>query len=214
MQSRRLPNSQRAVDALKNSSAPVRKILSKKYVLASMSPRRSRLLEMIGLDFRVMGSGVNEIDDSHHPAATVKTNALAKSREVAFNCSKEIVIGADTIVVLTGKTLNKPRDLKQAKEYLRMLSGKTHNVYTGVNVINLGNGKEKFGYEKTSVKFRELSADEINYYVNNYSPLDKAGAYGIQDDFGCLFIEKITGDYYNIVGLPLVKLYECIKSVI
>lgn len=169
---------------------------------------------MIGLDFQVTGSGVREIDDSHHPVATVKTNALAKSRAVAFNCRREIVIGADTIVVLSGRTLNKPRDLKQAREYLGMLSGKTHHVYTGVNVINPGNGKEQFGFEKTAVKFRELSADEINYYVKNYSPLDKAGAYGIQDDFGCLFIEKITGDYYNIVGLPLVKLYECIKSVI
>lgn len=190
------------------------KILKAKYVLASVSPRRIHLLDMLGLNFVSMGSGVEEIDKASNPVMTVKRNALAKSREVAFSFEEEIVIGADTIVVLGKHTLNKPANLKQAREFLRKLSGRKHNVYTGVNVINTMNGKEIFGYEKTSVEFRKLTDDEIHYYVSKYKPLDKAGAYGIQDDFGCLFIRRIEGDYYNIVGLPLVKLYECIKAVI
>lgn len=197
----------------KRKSAGIKNILKKNYILASVSPRRIRLLEMIGLNFISVGSGVEEIDSASNPVLTVKRNALTKSREVAFNFHKEIVIGADTIVVLGKHTLNKPANLKQAKEYLRKLSGKKHFVYTGVNVINTFNGNEVFGYEKTVVQFRNLSDDEIDFYVNKFRPLDKAGAYGIQDDFGCLFISKIEGDYYNIVGLPLVKLYECIKAV-
>lgn len=168
---------------------------------------------MIGLNFISIGSGVEEIDSASNPVLTVKRNALAKSREVAFKFQNEIVIGADTIVVLGKHTLNKPANLKQAREYLRRLSGKKHIVYTGVNVINTKNGNEVFGYEKTVVQFRDLTDDEIDFYVKKFRPLDKAGAYGIQDDFGCLFISRIEGDYYNIVGLPLVKLYECIKAV-
>lgn len=171
------------------------------------------MLEMIGLNFISVGSGVEEIDSASNPVLTVKRNALAKSREVAFQFRDEIVIGADTIVVIEKHTLNKPANLKQAKEYLRKLSGRKHFVYTGVNVINTKNGEEVFGYEKTVVQFRHLTDDEINFYVKKFRPLDKAGAYGIQDDFGCLFISRIEGDYYNIVGLPLVKLYECIKAV-
>ncbi len=197
----------------KRKSAGIKSILKKNYVLASVSPRRIRLLEMIGLNFISVGSGVEEIDSASNPVLTVKRNALAKSREVAFKFQKEIVIGADTIVVLGKHTLNKPANLKQAKDYLRRLSGKKHTVYTGVNVINTSNGNEVFGYEKTVVQFRDLTNDEIDFYVKKFRPLDKAGAYGIQDDFGCLFISRIEGDYYNIVGLPLVKLYECIKAV-
>ena len=197
----------------KPKSAGIRSILRKNYVLASVSPRRIQLLEMLGLNFISIGSGVEEIDSASNPVLTVKRNALAKSREVAFKFQKEIVIGADTIVVLGKHTLNKPANLKQAREYLRRLSGKKHIVYTGVNVINTKNGNEVFGYEKTVVQFRDLTDDEIDFYVKKFRPLDKAGAYGIQDDFGCLFISRIEGDYYNIVGLPLVKLYECIKAV-
>jgi septum formation protein len=199
--------------AIRQQSAGIRSILGKNYVLASVSPRRIQLLEMIGLNFISIGSGVEEIDSASNPVLTVKRNALAKSREVAFKFQNEIVIGADTIVVLGKHTLNKPANLKQAREYLRRLSGKKHIVYTGVNVINTKNGNEVFGYEKTVVQFRDLTDDEIDFYVKKFRPLDKAGAYGIQDDFGCLFINRIEGDYYNIVGLPLVKLYECIKAV-
>lgn len=169
---------------------------------------------MLGLKFRTIGSGVAETGDAGHPIKTVRQNSESKSREVASGKKGPIIIGADTIVVLGKSILNKPEDQKMAAEFLRRLSGNKHTVYTGVNVINTKNGKESFGYEKTTVKFRDLTEDEISHYVKNHKPLDKAGAYGIQDDFGCLFIRSIKGDYYNIVGLPLVRLYECIKNVI
>jgi septum formation protein len=141
---------------------------------------------------------------------SVMINAQKKSRAVAKKYKDRIIIGADTVVYLNKKILNKPKDLKEAKKYLKMLSGKKHVVYTGVNVINNVTEKEEYGYEKTVVEFKKLSNEEVNYYVEKFKPLDKAGAYGIQDDFGCLFINKIKGDYYNVVGLPLVKLYKLI----
>ncbi|MBS1517390.1 MAG: septum formation protein Maf [Bacteroidetes bacterium] len=190
-------------------------MLKKQYILASASPRRAQLLRQIGLKFVSIASNSDELEHpDNDPIHSVKHNSLLKSRKVAFMFSKEIVIGADTIVVIGKRIMNKPADTGEAKKFLRLLSGKVHTVYTGVNVINTLNGKEHFAYEKTDVHFRKLAADEIDYYVKKFRPLDKAGAYGIQDDFGCLFIKRIEGDYYNIVGLPLVKLYESIKKVI
>ncbi len=139
---------------------------------------------------------------------------LIEIRAVIPHHDKKIIISADTIVVLGKRILNKPRSLNEAVRFLESLSGRTHIVYTGINVINLLTGIEKFGYEKTAVEFRKLSREEIKFYVRKYKPLDKAGAYGIQDDFGCLFIKRIKGDYYNVVGLPLVKLYELIQETI
>lgn len=189
-------------------------ILGQKYILASKSPRRKKLLKQIGLNAVSVDSGALELElRDHNPVHLVRHNSVLKSGTVAGKYKKEIVIGADTIVLLGKEILNKPKDMKQAKEYLKALSGNRHYVYTGINVINTTNGNEKFAYEKTSVYFRKLHKDEIDYYVHKFRPLDKAGAYGIQDDFGCLFIEKIKGDYYNIVGLPLVKLYETIQKV-
>lgn len=193
----------------------IKKILSRKYILASASARRRNLLKQVGLDFEVKESGANEIElRNFHPLKMVKLNSQNKSRIVAENYNNEIVIGADTIVVLKKEILNKPEDEKEAIKFLTMLSNNKHTVYTGVNVIDTKKGKEIFGYEKTAVKFRELSLEEIKYYVRNHKPFDKAGSYGIQDDFGCLFIEKITGDYYNVVGLPLVKLFISLQKLI
>ena len=190
-------------------------IFKQKYILASKSPRRAALLKQIGLKSVSVDSNVTELEEkNYNPIQLIKHNSLLKSRNVALNYSKEIIIGADTIVLLGKEILNKPKDNKQAVKYLKALSNCKHYVYTGINIINTKNGKEIFDYERTTVHFRKLNDDEINYYVKNYKPLDKAGAYGIQDDFGCLFIEKIVGDYYNIVGLPLYKLYETIKIII
>lgn len=191
------------------------RVFKQKYILASKSPRRIKLLKQIGFKFVSVDSRTDELEVSNHnPVLLVKHNSQAKSEKVALKYEKEIVIGADTIVVLNKEILHKPKDSKQAVSFLKALSNNKHFVYTGINVINTGNGKEIFDYEKTAVYFRKLSDDEINYYVKKYKPLDKAGAYGIQDDFGCLFIEKITGDYYNIVGLPLVRLYLNIKKIL
>ncbi|MEO8447168.1 MAG: Maf family protein [bacterium] len=191
------------------------KILNQPYVLASQSPRRIQLLRQIGLNFISVDSNITELDDrDHNPLKLVKYNALSKSRKVALDYKKEIVIGADTVVSMDGKIFNKPKDQEEAKKFLRKLSNKKHTVYTGINVINIKNGKEIFDYEKTVVHFRKLSEDEITYYVEKYDPLDKAGAYGIQDGFGCLFIEKISGDYYNIMGMPLLRLYKTLGKIV
>ncbi|MCX6157514.1 MAG: Maf family protein [Ignavibacteriae bacterium] len=185
------------------------KVLSAKYILASKSPRRKNLLNQIGFNFKVVDSNAIEVTEKN-AHKSVKINAQSKSRAVASKYKSRIIIGADTVVYLNQKILNKPKDLIEAKKYLRMLSGKKHVVYTGVNVINNVTCKEVYGHEKTVVEFKKLTDEEINYYVDKFKPLDKAGAYGIQDDFGCLFINKITGDYYNVVGLPLVRLYKLI----
>lgn len=183
-------------------------VLRQKYILASKSQRRKQLLKQIGLNFTSVESKVTELEEKdHNPINLIKYNSLNKSRTVAFNYSNGIVIGADTIVVLDKQIINKPKDSKDAVKILKNLSNRKHFVYTGINIIDTKTGNEIFDYEKTIVYFRKLHDDEINFYVKNHKPLDKAGAYGIQDDFGCLFIEKITGDYYNIMGLPLAKLY-------
>lgn len=193
----------------------LKNLFSKTYILASKSPRRALLLNQIGLKFVAIESNAEEMEhEDFEPVRMVKYNSLLKSRVVAVKFKKEIVIGADTIVVLKNKVLNKPRSLIQAKEFLNILSDNIHTVITGINIINTGNGKEIFDYEKTKVHFRKLEKDEIDFYVKNFRPLDKAGGYGIQDDFGCLFIDKIEGDYYNIMGLPLVRLYKNLKKII
>ncbi|MDD5363144.1 MAG: Maf family protein [Ignavibacteria bacterium] len=188
------------------------KILNSEYVLASVSPRRKYLLKQIGLNFITVNSNAEEILLEKEPLKSVRINAKRKSDAVAHKFKNKIIISADTVVVIDGIVLNKPSDEKEAKKFLKILSGKKHIVYTGINVANNITGREEYGYMKTTVEFRNLSIEEIEYYVTNHKPLDKAGAYGIQDDFGCLFIRKITGDYYNVVGLPLVKLYETITK--
>lgn len=188
------------------------RILKSQFILASASPRRKKLLNQIGLKFKVSANNVAEIDDDKYPLRTIKRNALNKCESAALHYKNKIIISADTIVVINGKVLHKPKDAKDAKTYLEMLSGKTHVVYSGICIINKISGKNVYGYEKTEVTFKKLDTEEIDYYVKRHKPLDKAGAYGIQDDFGCLFVKSIKGDYYNVVGLPLVKLFSLIKE--
>ncbi len=193
----------------------IKKILNRKYILASRSERRFNLLKQVGLKFKVIDSKVEEINCSgFHPIRLVKLNSQRKARKVAENCRDEIVIGADTIVVLGKEILGKPVNEKESILFLKKLSNKNHIVYTGFYLIDTKNRNEIFNYEKTLVLFRKLSTDEIKYYVRNHKPFDKAGSYGIQDDFGCLFIEKIIGDYYNVVGLPLVKLFTSLHNLL
>ena len=135
-----------------------------------------------------------------------------KARKISGE-HKGIIIGADTIVVLKGKIMGKPGSNKDAVRMLRTLSGNEHKVYTGIAIINTLTGGMFIDYEMTKVKFRRLEKDEINFYVRTNSPMDKAGAYGIQDDFGSTFVEKITGDYFNVVGLPVVKTYLGLKKI-
>lgn len=193
----------------------INKILNRKYVLASRSERRRKLLKQIGLNFIVRDSNTDEINcNGYHPIKLVRLNSQNKARKIAGFYKDEVVIGADTIVVLDKEILGKPKNENEAIKYLNKLSNNKHTVYTGFNIIDTRNGKGIFDYEKTSVYFRKLSPDEIRYYVRNHKPFDKAGSYGIQDDFGCLFIKKIIGDYYNVVGLPLVKLFLSLQKLL
>jgi len=124
-----------------------------------------------------------------------------------------IIITADTIVVLDKKVIGKPKNYKDAIKILLMLSGRVHTVYTGFCVLNQKKNKLITDFEKTKVEFRLLSKDEIIDYVDGGSPMDKAGAYGIQDDFGAVFVKQINGCYYNVVGLPLTKLYNALRKL-
>lgn len=182
--------------------------------LASQSPRRKSLLKQIGLEFKTFSVDLDEeILDGEHPIKTVTRLSLEKLKLAETMVSDGIIITADTIVVIDGNIIGKPRTLSEAKNILKNLSGKTHFVYTGYSVKNIPKNKLITDYRKTSVTFRELSNSEINDYVKTGSPMDKAGAYGIQDDYGALFISKISGCYYNVMGLPLSKVFLSLKEV-
>lgn len=187
-------------------------------ILASSSPRRRRLLRQIGLTFDVITARQDEhIPEGADPARAVKTLAARKSEAVAKNCDDALVIGADTIVVLDGQILGKPADATEAETMLRSLSGKTHQVFTGVSLILCGANRKitrrHTFHEQTDVSFGELSGEEIRAYIAGGSPMDKAGAYGIQDDLGALFVRKIHGDYYNVVGFPLYRFYREVNKL-
>lgn len=190
------------------------KLIKYKYVLASQSPRRKQLLKLLGIDFEIFHPSILENHSGEDPITYVKHLAKEKAKAAQEYFKKKIIIAADTIVVLKHKVLEKPSSQEEAKQMLALLSGKTHIVYTAICVINLYNGKELVDYEKTKVTFKNLLPEEIDYYVQAGICMDKAGAYGIQDDIGAVFIERIDGCYYNVVGLPLHKLYTMLIKVI
>lgn len=182
--------------------------------LASKSPRRRKLLKQINLNFKSFSV---EMDEKIFPNEKPFKAVLRLSKE-KLNLAKQkvkngIIITADTIVVLNNKIIGKPVNKKDAFKILKSLSGKTHFVYTGYTVYNSNTQKSISEYEKTKVSFRKLTDQEITEYINSGSPMDKAGAYGIQDDFGAVFIKKINGCYYNVVGLPLSKLYHALLRI-
>lgn len=183
--------------------------------LASKSPRRKHLLQVLKLKFETFDVDINEeVLDGEHPVKTVKRLAEQKLDAARKRVSNGIIITADTIVVLEDQIIGKPKDEADAERILKFLSGKTHAVYTGFAVCNLEKDITLIEYEKTLVTFRKLEKEEILDYIKSGSPMDKAGAYGIQDDFGAVFVRRIEGCYYNVVGLPLTKLYDTLKRVI
>lgn len=189
----------------------------KRIILASGSPRRKLLLNALlknfGLKFDVIQANIVEyIPEKVQNYGKFAANlAELKALEVAVR-NNGIIIAADTIVVFEGRVLGKPNTQAEARKMLDTLSGNTHKVYTGFVVLDTSNDKLFKSFEVTSVKFRKLSRKEIAFYVNSGSPMDKAGAYGIQDDFGSTFVEKISGDYFNVVGLPVFKLYSALSA--
>lgn len=183
--------------------------------LASKSPRRQKLLKQIGLKFKVKAVETEEkLIKSEPPVQTVKRIAIEKLEAAKKEISKGIIITADTVVVIDGKIIGKPKDKKDAFKILKKLSGNTHFVFTGYCIYNSETKKSFTKYVRTAVKFREITKNEINDYIETGSPMDKAGAYGIQDDYGAVFIESIKGCYYNVVGLPISHFFETFKKVL
>ncbi len=179
-------------------------------VLASASPRRAALLDTLGVPYRVHPSGVRETDDGSEPGERVLRLAEAKALDVAASQPGALVLGADTEVVLDGSAVGKPRCPRDAHRILLRLRGKTHQVLTGLFLLDVPTGLEISVVEKTSVTMGRFSDAEAAYYAYSGEPLDKAGAYGIQG-FASVFVERIEGCYYNVVGLPLRRL-TCIME--
>jgi septum formation protein len=181
-------------------------------VLASQSPRRKEILELLGLPYRQRPSAVDESTVIANPKRHVLHYAALKARDVARWTQRGTVLGADTEVVLRGRIFGKPVSPAKARAMLRSLSGKTHQVLTGITLIDTVTGHEVSGWESTDVTFRKLTDAEIDRYVATGEPLDKAGAYGIQEK-GCFLVEKINGCFFNVVGLPVAKLLELLKKI-
>lgn len=183
-------------------------------VLASGSPRRKELLQMLEVPFEVLVSDTEEIITKNEPAEVTKELSYQKAMAVAGQVEEGIVIGADTVVSIDGKILGKPADTEEAREMIHKLQGKSHMVYTGVTVIVKSDetvSASSFA-EGTKVNVAPMTEDEIEAYILTSEPYDKAGAYGIQGLFG-KFIEGIEGDYFNVVGLPVHRLYEELKKI-
>ncbi len=180
-------------------------------ILASKSPRRRELLIKMGItDFKVLpAKGEDNPAPGLSPVEAVKHIALGKARQVSGKYSGSLVIAADTLVYVGSEPLGKPADREEAKRMLRLLSGRTHDVYTGV-CVKLGE-KMLCEAERTRVTFRELTDDEIATYVATGEPMDKAGAYGVQGR-GAVMVERIDGDFFNVMGLPLCRLYKMLKE--
>ena len=197
-------------------------------ILASQSPRRKELLEQIGLEFEICPARGEEIITKTIPEEVVMELSKQKAEEVAAMVSsysenhREIttpsdilVIGADTVVAYDGKILGKPKDEADAKAMLTMLSGNTHSVFTGVTLVLIdksGRAGELVFYEKTDVKMHEMSEVEIDRYIATGEPMDKAGSYAIQGKCA-IHVEKIDGDYNNVVGLPITRIYQELKKI-
>jgi septum formation protein len=182
------------------------------FILASQSPRRQDLLERMGLPFVVIPSHVEEmVPENLEPAGIVEELARQKVEPVSQQYPDALTLAADTIVVLDGDILGKPADAAEAQRLLRRLSGQTHTVFTGLALAHPATGRLTRTHEATDVTFGDLSDEEIAAYVATGSPLDKAGAYGIQD-FGAVFVARIDGDFYNVMGLPLHRFYQLLRT--
>ncbi len=188
-------------------------------ILASASPRRKELLEQAGISFTIMPSSAEEKPIEDTPNVIAENLAFTKANDIYQQLKKEkkdnfIVIGADTIVHYNNDILGKPEDEQEAYDMLSMLSDRTHQVYTGVCIIYKGeSGKQvEIFSERTNVTFYPITSYEIKNYIETGDPLDKAGSYGIQGPFA-IHIREIKGDYNNVVGLPIAKLYQTLKSM-
>ncbi len=183
------------------------------FILASRSPRRKLLLEQIGLSFRVEASPAEErMPEGMAPQDVVQHLALEKAELVSRSHPAALTLGADTVVLHDGEVLGKPVDAAHARTMLRRLSGATHTVLTGLALLHPQTHRRATACEATRVTFAALSDREIHAYVASGAPLDKAGAYGIQGDLGAVFVTRIEGDFFNVMGLPLHRLYRLLND--
>ena len=183
-------------------------------ILASASPRRKTILSQIGIQFTIMKSNtVEDFSLNLPPEAFCEHWAREKAKDIAKNHPNSLIIGADTIVVLDKIILGKPQNREQSISMLKSLSGRTHEVLTGVSFIHLDSNFDITFNESTLVSFDTLTNNDIFNYIDTYKPYDKAGSYGIQDRFS-IHINKITGCYYNVMGFPISKFHRKLKSAI
>ena len=184
--------------------------MTAKVVLASASPRRRELLSLIGIEHVVHPADIDEtIKPGEAPAGHALRLAVEKACAIARTHPEAVVIGADTVVVLDGKVLGKPPTLEASREMIRLLNGRTHTVVTAVAVAHAGGTRE--GTEEVAVTFKRLTAEEMDDYVATREGMDKAGAYGIQG-FGATIVERIEGDFFAVMGLPLVRLIGLLRD--
>lgn len=184
----------------------------KKLILASASPRRLEIFKMLGLNPLVVPADVHEPIDERPPWILVKSHASHKAKAIVkLYDMNTVVVAADTLVYIDKTTLGKPESKAEAEKYLAMLSGSTHYVYTGISI--LWRNQEMVDYAKSAVTFKELTEKEINTYIRTKEPMDKAGAYGVQG-YGCQFVERISGCYFNVMGFPVNLFYEMLTKLI
>ena len=185
-----------------------------KLILASNSPRRRELIKKLNIPFKSINPGVDESAFNikfKKPHTYCMASAKLKSWHIRNKFKNDLLISADTIVCLNGKIIEKPANHEEAFKFLKKLSNKKHSVYTGVSILSSKKNLNICFYEKTDVFFHLLNDEDINYYINNFNVLDKAGAYGIQD-WSCIFAKKINGCFYNVIGLPISKIYKTFKN--
>ena len=181
-------------------------------ILASASPRRKEILGNTNVKFTVIKSEIDEVIlDNEKPQQVVMRLAFEKCLDIASKHEEDLVIGADTIVVLDDEILGKPKDEKEAYKMIKSLSNRTHQVITGISLINLQSNTKIIDCVVSNVKFKDLSEEDIRDYLQTNESLDKAGAYGIQG-YGALLVEEIQGDYFNIVGLPISRLSDLLRK--
>jgi len=184
-------------------------------ILASNSPRRAEILNLAGVLFKVTSPRYSEErSDLEKPEVLVQRNSMKKAESISNEIQTGIILGADTIVVWEQEIFGKPKDEKEAIAMLKKLSGKWHQVYTGVALLNKKNSKRISGFEVTEVKFNELTEKEIKEYIATGDSLDKAGAYGIQESASGRLVEKIEGNFDNVMGLPLQKVLELLEEIL
>lgn len=185
-------------------------------ILASNSPRRKEILSQVGIEFDIEASNIEEVMTTTVPHLLVEELSKQKARDIASRQQKPaIVIGADTIVAKGDQILGKPKTVEEAYQMIHSLQGGVHEVYTGVTVVTKhedNSMSERSFVESAKVTISSMTKEEINHYIASKEPMDKAGAYAIQGKFAC-YVERIEGDYYTIVGLPIAHLYRVLKEI-